>query len=143
MRKDRLAAVGERLESMTRGEAKLVARSVAVAIYVKLLIRFGDFSSAVRSVSAPFRARRTDPELCDQADRAVRLAWRLMPARGRCLEQAMTLVIVLRDEGADAYVKLGVRPDLSNFEAHAWVEVPSAGYVTRFSEDWVVVASMT
>jgi transglutaminase-like putative cysteine protease len=53
--------------------------------------------------------------------RAVSLAAAFYPRRAQCLEQSLTLYVLLRRRGVPADLKLGVRP--RPFYAHAWVEV--------------------
>jgi transglutaminase-like putative cysteine protease len=60
-------------------------------------------------------------ETCEQMTRAVSLAAAFYPRRAQCLEQSLTLYVLLRRRGVPADLKLGVRP--RPFYAHAWVEV--------------------
>jgi hypothetical protein len=67
-----------------------------------------------------------DREKASVADivRAVATAAALYPGRARCLEQSMTLYYYLRRAGADARLRLGVKPH--PFTAHSWVEIDGA-----------------
>lgn len=128
---------------MSEAERKLTMRILFLALYVKMVVRFGQFPSLLALVrSGESGASAVDRESCEIAERAVRRVWSTLPLRGRCLEIALTLAIVLRDEGAAAEVRLGVGPDMERFTAHAWVEVPSCGYVGSFDDSWTQVAAL-
>lgn len=129
--------------SMSEAERKLTMRILFLAFYVKMVVRFGDFPSLLTLArSGTGGPSALDRESCEIAERAVRRVWSAIPLRGRCLEIALTLAIVLREEGAAAEVRLGVGPDMELFAAHAWVEVPSCGYVGSFVDGWTRVASL-
>lgn len=44
------------------------------------------------------------------------------PLRGNCLSQSLALVWMLRREGVEPQLRLGVRIQDAKFDAHAWVE---------------------
>lgn len=43
--------------------------------------------------------------------------------KANCLHQALPLCWFLRRRGSPAQLKIGVKPDLADFQAHAWVEL--------------------
>jgi len=57
----------------------------------------------------------------DQLSWAVGAASRFVP-HATCLTQALVLHILLRREGLQSTLHIGVRKDSGHFEAHAWVE---------------------
>lgn len=65
----------------------------------------------------------------DQPERAQRYAALMAIAAGHglyqanCLHQALPLCWYLRRRGLPAQHKIGVKPDLRDFQAHAWVEL--------------------
>lgn len=61
------------------------------------------------------------PEQTDAVGRRVALAGAFYPRRALCLEQSLTLYVMLRKAGAPAALRIGVRP--VPFAAHAWVEI--------------------
>jgi hypothetical protein len=90
---------------------------------------------------APARPTPADdalPGLIHRAVRTVELAAGHGPYPGNCLRQSLVLWWLLRREGIDGEIRLGVRTEGSRFEAHAWVErlrVPlndRAGVVSRY-----------
>jgi hypothetical protein len=60
------------------------------------------------------------PDTVRQAARAVALAGAFFPGRAICLEQSLTLYVLLRRRGIAAVLCIGVQP--YPFFAHAWVE---------------------
>jgi hypothetical protein len=52
----------------------------------------------------------------------VRLAARYGPYRATCLNQSMATLWLLQQQGITCDVRIGVRRESSQFEAHAWVE---------------------
>lgn len=65
---------------------------------------------------------RTDLETAAQFALAVQRAARHLPFRPTCLEQALALERLLRSEGLDAAVVVGVRRARATLDAHAWLE---------------------
>lgn len=129
--------------SMSEAERKLTMRILFLALYVKMVVRFGHFQSLLAIArSGESGSSAVNRESCEVAERAVRRVWSALPLKGRCLEIALTLAILLRGEGAAAEIRLGVGHDLDQFAAHAWVEVPSCGYAGTFDDGWTPVASL-
>lgn len=54
------------------------------------------------------------------AEQRVAMTAAFYPGRARCLEQSLTLYLLLRLRGIDARYRQGVKPH--PFEAHAWIE---------------------
>jgi Transglutaminase-like superfamily len=53
----------------------------------------------------------------------VRAALRYSFAQYTCLEESLTLWYLLRKQGIPACLRIGVRKENEQFEAHAWVEL--------------------
>ena len=64
-------------------------------------------------------AARVDPL---RAARLVDAVAASLPLRPRCLARSLALRSLLRRQGVDARLRLGVRKDGSLLDAHAWVE---------------------
>jgi hypothetical protein len=56
----------------------------------------------------------------DAVVRRVKHAAPVFPGRAKCLEQSLTLYLLLRQRRIPVALCLGIRP--ARFEAHAWVE---------------------
>jgi hypothetical protein len=84
------------------------------------IVPFAKLRRVVASV-AQSRARRASRYSADQLSWAVRAVSRYVP-RATCLTQALVLHILLRWEGLQSRIQIGVSKDAGRFEAHAWVE---------------------
>jgi hypothetical protein len=62
-------------------------------------------------------------EISRQAARMVSIAAVHGICRSTCLDRSLALWALLRCQGIDSDLHLGVRKDQGNFEAHAWVEI--------------------
>ncbi len=54
--------------------------------------------------------------------RMVRLAARYGPHRANCLKQSLVIWWLLRQRGLETALRIGVRKEEEQFEAHAWIE---------------------
>jgi hypothetical protein len=54
--------------------------------------------------------------------RMVKAAVRHSPGHPSCLEESLTLWWLLARQGISSEVRIGIRKQAENFEAHAWVE---------------------
>jgi hypothetical protein len=97
-----LLLLGIRLHLKARG----FGRSIALAR------RLGGGRSA---------AADTPGDLVEGTARSVATAAAFFPGRAICLEQSLTLYVLLRRRGVPAQLRLGVQP--YPFNAHAWVEL--------------------
>jgi hypothetical protein len=83
------------------------------------------FASLQKRITTP--AKETDIRPGEQEK--VRAACRMVIAALRysflqytCLEESLTLWYLLRKQGIEACLRIGVRKENEKFEAHAWVE---------------------
>jgi hypothetical protein len=80
----------------------------------------------------PARMRQMAAGAQDSADGAKTIATmeaaaaRHLPFKPNCLEQSLVLWWLLRRRGIPADLRIGVRKDEGNFQAHAWVEAGGA-----------------
>ncbi len=92
-------------------------------VAVKLGLVLAGFGRTFAAASWLVRGRaRTavTPTVLAGAVRRVALVAAFYPGRALCLEQSLTLWLLLRRRGIDADLRLGVQP--YPFGAHAWVE---------------------
>ena len=66
--------------------------------------------------------RRTDLDRARATARLVQAAARYGLFRPTCLPQSLVLWWLLRRQGLAGELRIGVRPEPSRLEAHAWVE---------------------
>ncbi len=92
-------------------------------VLVKLSLKVAGFGRTFAVASRLVRGRGADGEgrtMLSEAVRRVALVAAFFPGRALCLEQSVTLWLLLRRRGIDADLRLGVQP--YPFGAHAWVE---------------------
>lgn len=65
--------------------------------------------------------------------RIVRAAVRYGPYHANCLQHSLTLWWLLRCQGIESDLRIGVRKEASRFEAHAWVDY--LGFTLNDSSD--------
>jgi hypothetical protein len=97
--------------------AAILVSAVRLALWV---VSFKKLRCVVNSLTR-VRFRPPNRYSADQLSWAVRSASRYVP-RATCLTQALVLHILLRREGLQSTIRIGVRKDAGHFEAHAWVE---------------------
>ena len=74
----------------------------------------------LRRVTPAPAPRPGQDDLIDATAHRVALAAAFYPRRALCLEQSLSLLVLLRRRGVAAELRLGVQP--RPFYAHAWVE---------------------
>lgn len=94
---------------------------LAVRTHLKLLGFGRSVARARRLGDVPLAPSRAPDEAVERAAYHVALAAAFFPGRAICLEQSLTLYVLLRRRGTPAELKLGVQP--FPFAAHAWVEL--------------------
>lgn len=112
-----------RFRELSLAELFLLTRTTTVLVAVRLalwLIPFRNLRRMVALITQPRFARATRLSV-NQLGWGVRAASRLVP-RATCLTQAIALHILLRREGLESSVQLGVAKEGECLKAHAWVE---------------------
>lgn len=116
-------------------EQWLALRALGALALVRLALWLLPFGR-VRVLAERMTSRRgaaSDPALARAVRRAVNRAARTIPGSA-CLAQALAAELLLRRAGQSVRVSIGVAPDGTPLDAHAWVE--SAGVlVTGDRED--------
>ncbi len=122
-----------RLRRLSTAERRLLAQSLILLPLTAVALRVVGFRrwQALLARLAPVA---TPPE-ADEADRIGqgRAAARLVDAAARrgayratCLPRSLVLWWLLRRRGIDAELRIGVRKEAGQFQAHAWVEYRGA-----------------
>ncbi len=110
------------MSSQKAGSPSVPACALALVV-VKLGLGLAGFGRTFAAASWLVRGRgraAVTPAVLAQAVRQVALVAAFYPGRALCLEQSLTLWLLLRRRGIDADLRLGVQP--YPFGAHAWVE---------------------
>jgi len=104
--------------------APSVARCALALLLVRARLKargFGPTVAWARRVAARARGTGLAPEEVERAAYHVAVAAAFFPGRAVCLEQSLTLYLLLRRRGVPAELRIGVQ--VYPFYAHAWVEL--------------------
>jgi len=102
-----------------------VWRCMVILIAVRLSLRCFGFGRTWRALQRSARvASRARPISLDATASQVAVAAACLPGRLRCLEQSLTLWLMLRRYGVAVSLRLGIKPYAPL--AHAWVEYDGA-----------------
>jgi hypothetical protein len=100
-------------------------------VILRLTLKVVGFGRAWRAVNRLMPAAAPDevPRDLTTTIRHLGAAAAFFPGRARCLEQALTLYVVLRRRRLPVVLRLGVKP--LGFVAHAWVEYHGVAIAER------------
>lgn len=107
-----------------RETAPSIAATLALIAFVDMAVNVLGFARSLRFVkwlSESGAAECRDAALTDETMQRVATAAAFYPRRALCLEQSMTLFVLLRRRGVPADLRVGIQT--LPFSAHAWVEV--------------------
>jgi len=130
---DMLVRLGRRWRAFTRltwAERRFLVEAALLLPAVALALRLAGFQRVQATMSRTRGAQRAalDGRTPSAATIAylVAVASRYTLGRPRCLPQALVLWSVLRRQGRAAELRIGVRKQDDQIEAHAWVEYDGA-----------------
>ena len=120
-----------KLRALSPDERWTLARLIFLLPATALTLRLASFKRCQSVLAGFVRARpaegqKNDDETIQKARsvaRLVRLAARRNLFRINCLPQALILWWLLKRQGIESELRIGVRKGAAPFEAHAWVEV--------------------
>jgi hypothetical protein len=113
-----------RLLQVPRDEQWVVLKALSAGVVLNVLVRQAQLSAIVAWLSrAPRLPRRVSQARLMRIAALVNASVSVLPSRGPCLLRSLALLFVLRTEGvAGCELKLGVRLNEGDLDAHAWVE---------------------
>lgn len=101
-----------------------ILRSALTILVLKFLLRTRGYGWTLQWIRRGIDSRKestsVQPGDIGAAERAVAMAGALYPGRALCLEQSLTLYLLLRRQGVPVKYRQGVQA--YPFQAHAWVE---------------------
>ncbi len=107
---------------------KLFLQSLALLPLVSLSLRWRGFR-ATQTALQKIIPNRLPEQTPDHASRRIALTAHMVNAADRhgllhpsCLAKSLTLWWLLGRQGIEARLRIGIRKEKDNFEAHAWVE---------------------
>ena len=105
------------------GKLRLAMRVWLTYVRVRVNLRRRPLPAAVRILGqTDGRSSRHPPRLLS---RAVHRSLHLGPLRPRCLTSSLVLYRLLREQGDEPEVVIGLPPEARDHDAHAWVELGS------------------
>jgi hypothetical protein len=116
----------QRYRALDPQSRRIFRRAVVLLPLVRLSLRLRGYGRTYASLQKRLGPASEIPASA-QADlqkncRMVRAAVHYLPATFTCLEESLTLWFLLCQRGFQARLRIGVRNDSGEFEAHAWVE---------------------
>ena len=118
----------QRFRRKTAFEQRVALESVACLLVTKFALRVAGFRRWHEFVisESDDRASAKDAIQSQSIARMEQAAARHLPFRFNCLDQSLALLWLLRRHGQGGELRVGVRKESGNFEAHAWVEANGA-----------------
>jgi hypothetical protein len=120
----------QRYRALDRASRRIFRRAAVLLPLVRWSLRLRGYGKTFTSLQsrAQFQARGTEnrTESREEAQvtcRMVRAALRYSLAQYTCLEESLALWYLLRKQRIPACLRIGVRKEKEQFEAHAWVEL--------------------
>ncbi len=116
-----------RFKSLPAPARALFLRAAVLLPWVSLRLRLRGFQATNQSLQNSIREVRSSEsgstaELAALTARMVRAAAHHGLGSPSCLEESLVLVYLLRVQGIDSQLRIGVKKNIPKFEAHAWVE---------------------
>jgi len=119
----------QRYKALNAASQRMFRRAAILLPLVRWSLRLRGYGKTYtllqRRVSSQAPGVETRSEMREKVQvtcRMVRAAMRYSLAQFTCLEESLTLWYLLRKQGIDACLRIGVRTENGRFEAHAWVE---------------------
>ena len=110
----------------------LFLRAAVLLPWVAVRLKLQGFQATNQSLKNSFQASQQTPgktgapglrtERARLTARMVRAAARHGLGNPSCLEESLVLAHLLRRQGIEAQLRIGVKKNIPKFEAHAWVE---------------------
>ena len=116
-----------RFKSLPAPARGLFVRAAVLLPWVALRLKLQGFRATNNSLQNSDE-KFTAPDDGQGAERVRLTAWMVRAAARHgmgspsCLEESLVLVHLLRKQGIESQLRIGVKKNIAKFEAHAWVE---------------------
>ena len=107
---------------LSRRERRLFAGALVMLPIAALRLRSGGAAAIDIGADAPEASDAAMPPVIGEAARMVKAAARIVPGSPACLAQSIVVQRLLRREGVETAIRIGVRKHDGGIAAHAWVE---------------------
>jgi len=115
-----------------RRRVSALLEAMRLAVRVEMALRRSDFAVVLHEIdttpAAP-AARFTDIP-AQTFERAIAVAYRLLPFKPSCLKTSLVFLLYRRRRGLPAELRIGVQKRADALTAHAWVEDGNGGVLT-------------
>jgi hypothetical protein len=115
-----------------RRRASALIEAMRLVIRVELALRRNEFAVVLRQIDAT-RPAAPPPSIDMPArsfERAIAVAYRVLPFTGSCLKTSLVFLLHRRRRGLPAELRIGVQKCEDMLAAHAWVEDGRGGVLT-------------
>jgi hypothetical protein len=100
-----------------------LVEAIVLALRVELSLRLRSFEQVLADIATVHPQPETGREVPAKTfERAIQIAYRLLPFESTCLKQSLVVCLFRRRRGLPAELRLGVQKSGGEFAAHAWVE---------------------
>lgn len=117
-----------RFSELERPARKLFLQALVLFPLVSLSLRWGGFKPTQAALQKLIRTLPPEQSL-DPASQRIALTAHIVNAADRhglvhpsCLAKSLTLWLLLGRQGIASHLRIGIRKEKDNLEAHAWVE---------------------
>jgi Transglutaminase-like superfamily len=115
------------LRALSRSDARLLARAFVLLPFVSVKLRFLGYRRVAAGAARARGCQQQWPLARERSrarrtDRLLMIAARRGLVGGTCLSRSLTLMLLLREQGIECDLHIGVRMPGEGFQAHAWVE---------------------
>ncbi len=116
-------------------EKLIIIESSIILLIVRFLIKIFGFKTThyILNKLTLFSVKVKNEKLfIKKAGNLIKGASKVLPIKTTCVEDSITLWLMLKNRGIDSYLKIGVNQNTDKLDAHAWVEID--GYVISETE---------
>jgi hypothetical protein len=123
----------QKFRALSRQERWLLLKALVLLPAARRALRLGALRYLPRTATSGGPPAAQTLEAAQRVAKMVGAAARHGPWRPTCLEQSLVLLWLLDRRGIPAQLRIGVRKDAGELEAHAWIE--SGGVVLNDTAD--------
>jgi hypothetical protein len=119
----------QRYRKLSPDARRMFQRAVFLLPRIAISLRVRGFGKTRDALQQKLRVPNQPQRSDESASDTLQLACRMISAASRhrafnptCLAESLALWVLLKEQGIDSTLRIGVRKSSRRFEAHAWVE---------------------
>ena len=114
-----------------RRHPRAAFEAILLACRVEIALRRAPFAAVLRQIDATAPTRRVTKPIPPQTfERAIALAYAVLPFRETCLKTSLVFLLHRRRRGLPGELRIGVQRREDELDAHAWIEDGNGGVLT-------------